>query len=82
MRKKSMLASDSRYITMIENAYYQVVPVESKAACVKVRPPLHVYIRHLLFVELGNKGSTNKVSHRPPPSILSVEFICNCKLLL
>jgi len=61
MRKKSMLASDSRYITMIENAYYQVVPVESKAAYVKIRPPLHIYIRHLLFVELGNKGSTNKV---------------------
>ena len=56
-----MLASDSRYITMIENAYYQVVPVESKAAYIKIRPPLHIYLRHLLFVELGNKGATNKV---------------------
>nr|CAG4641458.1 EOG090X0143 [Eurycercus lamellatus] len=63
MRKKSMLASDSRYLTMIENAYYQVVPVDSgaRSALIKVRPPLHQYIRYLLFVELGNKGSTNKI---------------------
>ena len=63
MRKKSMLASDSRYLTMIENAYYQVVPVDSSARSshIKIRPPLHQYIRQLLFVELGNKGSTNKV---------------------
>lgn len=73
MRKKSMLASDSRYITMIENAYYQVVPVESKAAYVKIRPPLHLYIRHLLFVELGNKGSTNKVSKRSSNHLSWVE---------
>nr|CAG4643014.1 EOG090X0143 [Ilyocryptus agilis] len=63
MRKKSMLASDSRYLTVIENAYYQVVPVDSGARSnyVKIRPPLHQYIRHLLFVELGNKGSSNKI---------------------
>ncbi|XP_032784927.2 regulator of nonsense transcripts 2 isoform X2 [Daphnia magna] len=63
MRKKSMLASDSRYLTMIENAYYQVVPVDSSARSshIKIRPPLHQYIRHLLYVELGNKGSTNKI---------------------
>jgi regulator of nonsense transcripts 2 len=58
-----MLASDSRYLTMIENAYYQVVPVDSSARSshIKIRPPLHQYIRQLLFVELGNKGSTNKI---------------------
>ncbi|XP_057375556.1 regulator of nonsense transcripts 2-like [Daphnia carinata] len=63
MRKKSMLASDSRYLTMIENAYYQVVPVDSssRSSHIKIRPPLHQYIRQLLFVELGNKGSTNKI---------------------
>jgi regulator of nonsense transcripts 2 len=62
MRKKAMLASDSRYIPMIENAYYQVIPGESSAkAAVKIRPPLHQYIRHLLFVELGNKGATNRI---------------------
>ena len=63
MRKKSMLASDSRYLTMIENAYYQVVPIENatRGSYVKVRPPLHHYIRHLLFVELGSKGSTNRI---------------------
>lgn len=58
-----MLASDSRYITMVENAYYQVVPVDTggRNAHIKIRPPLHQYIRHLLFVELGTKGSTNKI---------------------
>lgn len=58
-----MLASDSRYLTMIENAYYQTVPVDttSKITHVKVRPPLHQYIRFLLFVELGSKGSTNRI---------------------
>lgn len=63
MRKKSMLASDSRYLTMIENAYYQTVPVDttSKSSHIKIRPPLHQYIRHLLYVDLGNKGSTNRI---------------------
>ena len=63
MRKKSMLASDSRYLTMVENAYYQVVPVDSSARSshIKIRPPLHQYIRHLLFGELGTKGSTNRI---------------------
>ncbi len=30
MRKKSMLASDSRYIPMIENAYYQVAEMTAR----------------------------------------------------
>lgn len=38
------------------------MPAEGSArAAVKVRPPLHQYVRHLLFVELGNKGSTNRI---------------------
>nr|CAG4640628.1 EOG090X0143 [Eulimnadia texana] len=62
-RKKAMMASDSRYITMIENAYYHVLPVDSsvRTTTKKVRTPLQEYIRYLLFSELGNKGATKRV---------------------
>ena len=52
MRKKCVLALDSRYITMIENAYYYVNPPEVIATSVKERPPQHEYIRKLLYKDL------------------------------
>jgi len=61
MRKKSALHLDSRYNTMIENAFYYCNPPEYKREEVRQRPPQHQYIRKLLYRDL-NKVSTEKVS--------------------
>ena len=61
MRKKAAMHFDQRYMTMIENAYYYSNPPEVKKEAVKVRPPLHEYIRKLLYKDL-NKITTEKVS--------------------
>ena len=45
---------------MIENAYYIVNPPQSPAMAVVTRPPLHEYIRKLLYHDLG-KNTTEKV---------------------
>ena len=61
MRKKAAMAFDSRYVTMIDNMYYTVLPPEGAALCVpKVRPPLHNYMRKLIYQDLA-KNTTEKV---------------------
>lgn len=52
MRLKEARHLDSQTETLIENAYYCCKPPE-RAAVQKVRPPVHEYIRHLLFKRLG-----------------------------
>lgn len=60
MRKKSVQAFDSRYSTMIENAFYYCNPPERQKVQKKVRPPIHEYIRKLLYKDL-TKTTTEKV---------------------
>lgn len=60
MRKKAALHFDQRYTTMIENAYYYSNPPEVKQEAEKQRPPMHEYIRKLLYKDL-NKITTEKV---------------------
>jgi regulator of nonsense transcripts 2 len=60
MRKKSALHLDSRYAALIENAYYYSNPPEGKQEERKKRPPMHQYIRRLLYKDL-NKVGTEKV---------------------
>lgn len=60
MRKKTVLALDSRYITMIENAYYYCNPPEATQSVRKERPPMHEYIRNLLYKDLS-KNNTEKI---------------------
>lgn len=52
MRLKNVKNLDARHSTMVENAYYQCKPPERSARVSKVRPPLHQYIRKLLFSDL------------------------------
>ncbi|XP_065347626.1 regulator of nonsense transcripts 2 [Cloeon dipterum] len=60
MRKKSVMALDSRYVTMIENAYYQVDPPEVSPSQMREElPPMHEYIRKLLYLNL-NKQPVDK----------------------
>ncbi|UYV64261.1 UPF2 [Cordylochernes scorpioides] len=60
MRKKMVRALDSRYITMIENAFYYCNPPDAPAATKVERPPLHEYIRKLLYKDL-TKNNTEKI---------------------
>ncbi|KAH0546179.1 regulator of nonsense transcripts 2 isoform X1 [Cotesia glomerata] len=61
MRKKAVTALDSRYVTIIENAYYFVNPPESSGGVSKKdRPPMHEFIRKLLYQDLS-KTNTDKV---------------------
>jgi len=52
MRKKSALHLDSRYSTMIENAYFYSNPPETRLEAKVRRPPMHEYIRKLLYKDL------------------------------
>ncbi|ESP01156.1 hypothetical protein LOTGIDRAFT_139905, partial [Lottia gigantea] len=60
MRKKSALHLDPRYTTMIENAYFYSNPPEAQQIVRVERPPLHQYIRKLLYKDLS-KVTTEKV---------------------
>merc|ERR1719319_293304 len=60
LRKKAAMSLDSRYVTMIENAYYMVSPPESAQMERKERPVLHQYIRRLLYTELS-KTNTERI---------------------
>lgn len=61
MRKKTVTALDSRYVTIIENAYYYVNPPESPIGISKKeRPPVHEFIRKLLYQDLS-KMNTDKI---------------------
>ncbi|KAH7445318.1 hypothetical protein KP509_01G002200 [Ceratopteris richardii] len=53
MRLKNVKNLDVRHSTMVENAYYQCKPPERSVRVSKVRPPLHQYIRKLLFSDLA-----------------------------
>lgn len=48
MRKKMLLTVDSKYVTMIENAYYYSNPPEVVKYVVE-EPPVHMYVRFLLY---------------------------------
>lgn len=60
MRKKSVMALDSRYVTQIENAYYHVNPPEVVTITQKERPVMHQFIRKLLYQDL-QKNNTDKI---------------------
>jgi hypothetical protein len=49
-RKKAALSLDSRYVTMVENAYYLVSPPDSPQEARKERPPIHQYIRCIISI--------------------------------
>ncbi|KAK3865393.1 hypothetical protein Pcinc_028997 [Petrolisthes cinctipes] len=61
MRKKTVKAFDPRYNTMIENAYFYVNPPDTgPETSRKERPPMHQYIRKLLYNDLS-KSNTEKI---------------------
>ncbi|KAE8686316.1 Regulator of nonsense transcripts UPF2 [Hibiscus syriacus] len=56
MRLKNVKNLDPRHRTLVENAYYLCKPPERSARVSKVRPPLHQYIRKLLFTDLDKSS--------------------------
>ncbi|KAI6676438.1 hypothetical protein NL676_037234 [Syzygium grande] len=68
MRLKNVKNLDPRHSTLVENAYYLCKPPERSARVTKVRPPLHQYIRKLLFSDLDK--STIKHVLRQLPAIM------------
>ncbi|XP_074649802.1 regulator of nonsense transcripts 2-like [Tubulanus polymorphus] len=52
VRKKAALHLDSRYTAMIENAYYYCNPPDTVQTTKKERPPMHEYIRKILYDDL------------------------------
>ncbi|KAB0792609.1 hypothetical protein PPYR_14568 [Photinus pyralis] len=60
MRKKAVLALDSRYVTQIENAYYYVNPPDVGPTIKKERPVMHQFIRKLLYQDL-QKNNSDKI---------------------
>ncbi|XVE68979.1 hypothetical protein DITRI_Ditri09bG0113600 [Diplodiscus trichospermus] len=56
MRLKNVKNLDPRHSTLVENAYYLCKPPERSARISKVRPPLHQYIRKLLFTDLDKSS--------------------------
>lgn len=50
------MALDSRYATMVENAFYAVVPREGGQAVRKERPPMHDFVRFILYQELSKQN--------------------------
>ncbi|XP_038690259.1 regulator of nonsense transcripts UPF2-like isoform X1 [Tripterygium wilfordii] len=56
MRLKNVKNLDPRHSTLVENSYYLCKPPERSARVSKVRPPLHQYIRKLLFLDLDKSS--------------------------
>lgn len=56
MRLKNVKNLDARHSTLVENAYYLCKPPEKSARVSKVRPPLHQYVRKLLFSDLDKQS--------------------------
>jgi len=61
MRLKSVSALDIRYTNMIENAYYFVNPPDTSTVARKKRPPLHEFIRKVVFQDLMYQENDRKV---------------------
>ena len=73
---------ESRYSTMIENAFYYSNPPEVQQVAKKVRPPMHEYIRKLLYKDLS-KVTTEKVIYIVWNLVPAIQqFFCQNNLLI
>ncbi|XP_037486437.1 regulator of nonsense transcripts UPF2-like isoform X3 [Triticum dicoccoides] len=80
-RLKNVKNLDPHHSTLVENAYYLCKPPERSARVSKVRPPLHQYIRKLLFSDL-DKTSVQHVLRqlRKLPWAECEEYLVKCFL--
>ncbi|XP_073299406.1 regulator of nonsense transcripts UPF2 [Primulina huaijiensis] len=81
MRLKNVKNLDPRQSTLVENAYYLCKPPERSARISKVRPPLHQYIRKLLFSDLDKFSIENVLRQlRKLPWSECEEYLLKCFL--
>nr|VDC89735.1 unnamed protein product [Brassica oleracea] len=79
MRLKNVKNLDPRQSTLVENAYYLCKPPERSARISKARPPLHQYIRKLLFSDLDKDSITNVLKQlRKLPWSECEQYILKC----
>ncbi|KFK36817.1 hypothetical protein AALP_AA4G175200 [Arabis alpina] len=79
MRLKNVKNLDPRQSTLVENAYYLCKPPERSARVSKVRPPLHQYIRKLLFSDLDKDSIANVLKQlRKLPWSECEQYILKC----
>ncbi|KAL1191567.1 Regulator of nonsense transcripts UPF2 [Cardamine amara subsp. amara] len=79
MRLKNVKNLDPRQSTLVENAYYLCKPPERSARISKVRPPLHQYIRKLLFSDLDKDSIPNVLKQlRKLPWSECEQYILKC----
>ena len=82
MRKKSALHLDSRYATMIENAYfYSNPPADTRPESKVKRPPMHEYICRLLYKDLG-KTTIERVLRQMRKLDWDNDEVCVCWCVL
>lgn len=82
MRKKLLLSIDSKYVTMIENAYYFTDPPEIIRHVVE-EPPVHIYVRYLLC-ECLNRSTIETVLQKIKKlnweDTKLAKFVINCMI--
>jgi regulator of nonsense transcripts 2 len=79
MRLKNVKNLDPRQSTLVENAYYLCKPPERSARISKVRPPLHQYVRKLLFSDLDKDSIANVLKQlRKLPWSECEQYILKC----
>lgn len=82
MRKKLLLSIDSKYVTMIENAYYFTNPPEIIKHVVE-EPPVHIYVRYLLC-ECLNRSTIESVLQKIKKlnwaDTKLAKFVINCMI--
>lgn len=54
-RKQSLQHFDQRQLLLLENAYYQCNPPERAPRQEKIRPPMELFIRHLIYDVLAKR---------------------------
>ncbi|TFK20775.1 transcription factor [Coprinopsis marcescibilis] len=54
-RKQALQHLDQRQLLLLENAYYQCNPPERAPRQEKIRPPMELFIRHLIYDVLSKK---------------------------
>ncbi|KAJ4812115.1 Regulator of nonsense transcripts 2 [Rhynchospora pubera] len=81
MRLKIIKNLDPRHSTLVENAYYLCKPPEKSARVSKVRPPLHQYIKKLIFTDLDKNNAEYILRQlRKMPWADSEQYILKCFL--
>lgn len=81
MRLKGAQQLPPRLDTMVENAYYHCIPPSRPASKARQEPPLHRYVRHLVYVQLSKASAKSVLRQlRMLPWDRMEDFVVKCLL--